>query len=165
MAASVQYWRWFKYERESHAKVLESLAAVAPELRSSTAFQKALTLMAHILAARNIWLFRLGISSRAPKEFFPAKVELAKLNVDFEKMHQAWADYLDGLTDAALARKFEYRSTEGNLYRSTVQDVLTQLFGHSLYHRGQIAYLVRSLGAQPAETDFIFWSREPVPSA
>ncbi len=44
-----------------------------------------------------------------------------------------------------------------------VADVLTQLHGHSLYHRGQIASLVRAAGGEPAKTDFIFWSRESVP--
>ena len=33
---------------------------------------------------------------------------------------------------------------------------------HSWYHRGQIATLVRALGAEPAVTDFVFWSRELV---
>ncbi|MFL6198680.1 MAG: DinB family protein [Thermoanaerobaculia bacterium] len=42
----------------------------------------------------------------------------------------------------------------------TILYILTQLFGHSWYHRGQIAQLVRALGAEPAVTDFVFWSRE-----
>lgn len=48
--------------------------------------------------------------------------------------------------------------------RYVVEDILTQLFGHSWYHRGQIALLVRACGGQPAETDFVFWTREPVSS-
>lgn len=35
-------------------------------------------------------------------------------------------------------------------------------FEHSSYHRGQIALLLRSAGAEPAVTDFLFWTREPV---
>jgi len=36
------------------------------------------------------------------------------------------------------------------------------LFGHSWYHRGQIAMLLRSIGAEPAVTDIVFWARQPV---
>jgi len=43
-----------------------------------------------------------------------------------------------------------------------VEDILAQLFGHSWYHRGQIALLVRSIGAEPAATDFVYWTREAI---
>ena len=65
------------------------------------------------------------------------------------------------LTDSDLGRVFTYRTTEGEPFQSLIADMLTQLYGHSLYHRGQIAMLVRIVGGQPAMTDFIFWSREP----
>jgi uncharacterized damage-inducible protein DinB len=77
-------------------------------------------------------------------------------------MESAWCAYLEDLDDAGLAHAFEYTSLEGDRYRNTVEDTLTQLFGHSWYHRGQIASLIRSLGAEPAVTDFVFWTREPV---
>jgi uncharacterized damage-inducible protein DinB len=165
MTASDRYRRWFEYERESHAKVLQSLEAVPEKLRSQPGFQKALTLMAHIGAARRMWLFRFGVAKDTPKEFFPQRVGLAELKADLERMHQLWSEYLSQLSDLELARKFEYRSMEGDWFRSTVEDVLTQLFGHSLYHRGQIAALLRSIGAEPAITDFVFWSRQPLSTA
>ena len=118
--------------------------------------------MAHMAAARRLWLFRFGVAKETPKEFFPQRVSLAELKADLENMHQLWTDYLSQVSDLELARKFEYRSLEGEWFRSSVEDVLTQLFGHSLYHRGQIAALLRSIGAQPAVTDFVFWSRERV---
>ena len=79
-------------------------------------------------------------------------------------MQAAWSAYLGRLTDADLTRVFEYQSYEGGRFRNSVEDILTQLFGHSWYHRGQIAQLLRSLGAEPAVTDFVFWAREPVPA-
>jgi uncharacterized damage-inducible protein DinB len=78
-------------------------------------------------------------------------------------MERNWSDYLQRLTEEEIQRAFIYKSVEGDSFRSVVADVLTQLHGHSLYHRGQIASLVRAAGGQPAETDFIFWSREPIP--
>jgi uncharacterized damage-inducible protein DinB len=77
-------------------------------------------------------------------------------------MHGEWDDYLAGLGDAELDRVFEYRALEGDRFRNRVEDIVTQLFGHSWYHRGQIASLVRELGGEPAATDYVFWVREPV---
>jgi uncharacterized damage-inducible protein DinB len=77
-------------------------------------------------------------------------------------MHAAWDEFLARLDDEAIARTFQYTSLEGEPFRNTIADILTQLFGHSHYHRGQIALLLRTMGAEPAVTDFVFWTREPI---
>ena len=87
---------------------------------------------------------------------------MAELTTSFAEMEAAWSSYLNELNDGELGRVLEYQSYEGARFRNTVEDILTQLFGHSWYHRGQIAQLLRMLGAEPAVTDFVFWTREPV---
>ncbi len=77
-------------------------------------------------------------------------------------MERGWSDYLQRLDEGELSRVFEYRSIDGGWYRNTVIDILTQLHGHSIYHRGQIASLIRAAGGEPVETDFVFWSREAI---
>ena len=78
--------------------------------------------------------------------------------------NESWADYLETLTDEELGRSFEYQSLDAGWFRGVVEDILTQLFGHSWYHRGQIAMLVKSSGGEPAITDFVYWSRESIPA-
>ena len=87
---------------------------------------------------------------------------LDDLEARLDAMQTAWSEHLAGLDAAAITRSFDYRATEGDRYRNFVEDVLTQLFGHSWYHRGQIALLVRDLGGEPAVTDFVFWTRTPL---
>jgi uncharacterized damage-inducible protein DinB len=157
-----QYQRWFEYEKDSHRKVLASLETVPEERRDSELHQKAWNLLGHIVAARRMWLYRFGVVSDRPANLFPADMTRESLLAELEVMERDWSAYLSGLSEPGLQRVFVYQSTEGDWFRSVVADVLTQLHGHSLYHRGQIAPLVRALGGQPAETDFIFWSREPV---
>jgi len=157
-----RYRRWFDYEKDSHAKTIASLNAVPAELRESEAFRKAVYLMGHIVAARRMWLFRFGVTSEKA-ELFPQDVTLEQLASQISEMEQLWTKYLSGVDDTDLERVFEYQSYEGPRFRNTVDEILTQLFGHSWYHRGQIAQLIRSIGAEPAVTDFVFWSREPIP--
>ena len=156
-----RYRRWFDYERDSHARTMASLDAVAAELRSSPLFQKAVDLMAHLVAARRMWLFRFGVTSEKV-DLFPQSASLADVQSDLVKMEAAWEKYLSELNDAELQRVFEYQSYDGSRFRNSVEDIFTQLFGHSWYHRGQIAQLLRMIGAEPAVTDFVFWAREPV---
>ncbi len=159
-----KYRRWFEYEEDSNAKVLASLQAVAAPVRALPQFQKAVDLLAHLVAARNMWLYRLGQGSH-PAELFPAETSLNELPKLLAEMQAAWRSYLASLTDLEIARRFEYQSYDGPRFSNTVDEVLAQLYGHSLYHRGQIAMILRSIGAEPAATDFIYWTREPVPES
>ncbi len=162
-----QYRRWFEYEKDAHRKVLESLESVPEANRQSEPFRKALSLMGHMIAARRMWLFRIDPTHERPAAIFPADVELQDLRPGFEAMERDWSGYLDRLSDAELDRMLTYTTMEGGWYSQSIVDVLTQLYGHSHYHRGQIASLVRLAGGEPAKTDFVFWVRQPAapPSA
>ncbi len=157
-----RYRRWFEYEKDSHAKVLASFEAVPAERRSSPGFQKAVDMMAHLVAARKLWLFRMGVVQESPREMFPQGVSLGDLTVQLDEMHAMWSLFLSRLSDDELRKVFQYRSYEGPWFRNSVEDILTQLFGHSWNHRGQVAALVRAIGGELAATDFVFWTREPV---
>jgi uncharacterized damage-inducible protein DinB len=152
----------FAYERDAHAKTLASLHALDETSRASKPFEHAADLLAHVVAARWLWLFRMGGTASPPAEVFPKGVPVDALAERIDEMHAVWTAYLAQLTDARIVETFEYRSLEGEPFRNTVEDVLTQLYGHSLYHRGQIAAIVRSLGGEPAVTDFVFWSRRSI---
>jgi uncharacterized damage-inducible protein DinB len=155
------YRRWFTYERNAHALVLDSFRRLDNSQLASPLFQKAVDLMAHVVAARRMWLFRFGVAAENA-ELFPRNTQLESLQVLLTQMEESWILYLDSLSDADLDRVFEYQSYEGQHFRNTIGDILTQLFGHSWYHRGQIAALVRSMGGEPAVTDFVYWTREAV---
>lgn len=154
--------RWFEYEKDAHAKTLHSFQTVPQAETSSPSFQKAVSLFAHIIAARKLWMFRFGVSSETVTDLFPQNVKLEELSVHADEMHRMWDTYLAYVDEQELARIFEYRSIDGYGFQNQVEDIFTQLFGHSWYHRGQIAQLIKSLGGQPAITDFVYWCREPI---
>src|SRR5579884_136880 len=151
------YRRWFDYEQDAHRRVLASLATVPEERRTCPAFAKAVVLLGHLAAARLLWLYRFGVATEPPTDFFPQGLSVAEVTTRLGQAQEAWTTYFKKLDDAELARAFEYQSLDGGRFRNTVQDILTQLFGHSWYHRGQIASLIREAGGEPAATDFVFW--------
>ncbi len=160
---SERYRRWFEYERDAHAKVVRSLESVPVDRRTGPEFQKGVSLLGHIVAARHMWLFRLGRMPNPPEQFFPQGESLADLTAHMQAIQDRWTDYLGQLTDEDLQGVFEYQSLDAGTFRNRIEDILTQLYGHSLYHRGQIATLVRAAGGEPAATDFVYWCRERVP--
>ena len=84
--AAERYRRWFDYEKDAHAKVVRSLESVPTQRHSTPEFSKAVGLLAHIVAARRLWLFRLGIVPDAPTSFFPDNAVLADVVAELRQL-------------------------------------------------------------------------------
>ena len=154
--------RWYEYERDAHAKAIASLETVPAERRSLPEFQKAVAWLSHLAMARRVWLGRLGAAPPFSGQLFPEATDLSMAAEQLRAVEGPWLEYLGRLTDEELARVCSYKAIDGGEYRTAVEDILLQMYGHSLYHRGQIATLVKTAGGTPAMTDFIFWCREKV---
>ena len=153
-----RFGNWYEYERDCNAKSVRMLQSVPPEARASPQFTRAVGKMAHLIAARHMWLFRLGVVADRPESWFPPTT-LEQLPAAVEAIEQRWTEYLARLTDADLAADFVCTGGDGRRYRWRLLDLLTQVFGHAWYHRGQIAMLVKDLGGDAVDTDYIFWNR------
>jgi uncharacterized damage-inducible protein DinB len=150
----------YAYERDCNAKALQMLHSVPPESRSTEQFSRAVAKLAHLVAARHNWLFRLGLLE-APVDWFPPTT-IDQLPAAIGDIEDRWTAYLANLTDEDLAADFTYTGYDGKPRRWRLLDLLTQVFGHAWYHRGQIALLVKDLGGQPIDTDYIFWNKPTI---
>ncbi len=119
--------------------MLRSLEGVPAERRSGPEFERAVAVLAHVAAARRVWLSRLGILPGQQGTLSPGEVTLAEAAGLLRSAHGPWAEYLARVTDEELGREVEYQSLDAGRFRNRVEGILAQLFGHSWYHRGQIA--------------------------
>jgi uncharacterized damage-inducible protein DinB len=164
-ALANRFHRWFEHECHAHAKVFQSLESVPVDRRSAPEYLRAVSILAHIAAARRLWLVRLGVVPGEQGTLSPANPSLQQTCELLQSAQSVWAEYLARISDEDLGRVFEYQSLDAGRFRNRVEDILAQLFSHSAYHRGQIAMLVRAAGGEPAVTDLIYWCRESVPPA
>jgi uncharacterized damage-inducible protein DinB len=120
-------------------------------------------LLEHIAFALQIWLYRLGAFPELPAGGLKSTgATLVEVSARLLEVQMAWADYLARLDETELNREFEYQSYDLGRFKNRVEDILSQLYGHSWYHRGQIAMMVRTAGGEPAATDLVYWCREPI---
>jgi uncharacterized damage-inducible protein DinB len=166
MAAALtdQFRRWFEYERDALSKVISSFQSVPEEDRSAAEFQRAVALLAHIVAAREVWLGRLGVIPAAPGTMHASEqsADLERVAANWQRVSELWVNYLTTLDDLEIGRQFEYQSLDSGRFQNRIEDILAQLFGHSWYHRGQIAMLIHAAGGEPAVTDLVYWCRQAV---
>ncbi len=153
--------RWYEYERDCNAKVITMLQSVPAAKRSSPQFTRAVGKAAHLVAARHMWLYRLRVCTDRPDDWFPP-TPLEQLPAAVADVERRWVEFLGQLSDERLLADIEWVGQDGKRRRWPLIDLLTQVFGHAWYHRGQIAMLVKDLGGQPIDTDFIFWNRPAI---
>lgn len=148
------------YETWANKATLDSMDSTPPASRSGMSFTRALQVMAHNQLARSVWLARVQGRVEKPADWFPAW-PLAEIRAKAAALDLAWKGVIDGLTDSDLTRLVSYTSSEGVAYQSSVHEILSHLFNHSTYHRGQVARLVSEAGGRRATTDFIAMNRRP----
>jgi uncharacterized damage-inducible protein DinB len=115
-------------------------------------------LLSHILLAEKIWLVRLqGEDSSAIPTF--EEFSLTECAEMADELHKKYFEFLDSLTEEDLNSKIIYKNTSGVEFQTSVKDILTHVGLHGVYHRGQIALLVRENGGTAVNTDFITFTR------
>jgi uncharacterized damage-inducible protein DinB len=121
------------------------------------AHPEATPIVAHLLAAEHIWLSRLqGNEPALP--VWPT-LTLNQCQTLAGECDVGWAHYIGVLTDDKMNADMMYRNSRGEQFRNKVMDVLTHVFTHGQYHRGQIAKMVGRAGGAAASTDFIVYVR------
>jgi len=140
----------FDYEDWANGRVLEAFDAGDPP-------EDARRLFGHLMAARRVWLMRLR--GELPQvDLFPVPTVRECHSLE-EDLRTAWHMWLRELTPEILQSRIAYTNLKGEPFDSLAADILTQLAFHGMYHRGQIAMLLRRAGMEPPATDFILWTR------
>jgi RimJ/RimL family protein N-acetyltransferase/uncharacterized damage-inducible protein DinB len=118
----------------------------------------ALKLLSHILGAEHVWLTRLS-GRRAEVAVWPQlSPEQCRDLVGVNDL--GFREFIFGLGEVTdLRRVVEYRNSAGEELATEVGDILTHVFLHGSYHRGQIAQLLRLAELAPMPTDYIAFVR------
>jgi len=117
---------------------------------------QAVDLFAHGLAATHVWIRRVEQASAA-YEVWP------KLSLDeCERLARANHSALQSIARAdaeTLARLVNYTNLSGRTFDTSLEDILLHLTHHAMYHRGQVALLMRAADGNPIGTDYITFVR------
>jgi len=142
--------RQFAYDFWANQQVLQSIRTAA------RGRERSLELMSHILAGERLWLERLQQRSQSLPVW--PKLDLEDCEREASELARLWPKYLEEADD--LSKTVAYKNSKGELWMSTILDVLTHVVMHSAYHRGQIASHMRASGETPAYTDFVHAVRQ-----
>jgi uncharacterized damage-inducible protein DinB len=158
----------YRYNRWANARVLAASSELPNELFTkdlSSGHRSVRDTLSHILGAEWIWHMRwTGISPNAtfdPRDF----PDVGSLRVKWAEVEREQTEFVEGVTDRSLERVIAYLNTKGEEWEYPLWQMMQHVVNHSSYHRGQVATLLRQLGAEPAPTDFLIFFDVMSPSS
>jgi uncharacterized damage-inducible protein DinB len=144
--------RLFAYEFWANREAVASLARAG-----TNAPPRTIAIMGHVLAASRLWLARIS-QEKIKVDVWPTRTA-EQMAADIDSLEQMWSRWLGTAKPARLDDSISYVNSKGEPWSSTTRDVLTHMFLHASYHRGQIATLLGRSAQQAAYTDFIHAAR------
>jgi uncharacterized damage-inducible protein DinB len=148
----------FEYNYWARNRQIEACGTLTQEqfLRPmDNSFSSLRDTLAHLVGAEYLWLERWrGRSPRAmlAAEEFPT---LAAVRERWGTVERGVSEYLAGLTEEVLTHPLSYVNLKGETWTYPLWQMLFHVVNHQTYHRGQVTTLLRQLGAQPAQTDYL----------
>jgi uncharacterized damage-inducible protein DinB len=153
----------YGYNAWANRRSLDCCAGLSQEQFTrdlGSSFRSVRDTLVHILAAEVIWLERWEGN-------VTAQLEPADRYPDFDSAHRRMSEvdrdlalFAACLDGEKMASVLHYQTTAGIPQRQPYWQMMQHLANHSTYHRGQVATLLRQLGAQPVATDLIAYLRE-----
>lgn len=116
--------------------------------------------LTHLVGAEKIWLSRWAGSPDATMLKAEEFTTLADLHAAWEKVGRETAVLVAKMNDKKLQETLSITTSKGIQYTQTYQQMFQHLVNHSTYHRGQIAAMMRQVGATPTATDLIAFYRQ-----
>ncbi|MCO5950285.1 DinB family protein [Mucilaginibacter flavidus] len=147
--------RLFQFDAYANQIILDAIIkAGEPE--------KAAQLMAHILAAQQIWLNRcLGLPQAAVELWIGPGAKATGFAEKIQENHSAWIICLNGFTDTDFDNTIYYQNLRGDKWESKLVDILAHVINHGTHHRAQIGQQLKFNGAETLpNTDYIAYIRQ-----
>jgi uncharacterized damage-inducible protein DinB len=154
----------YEYDRWANNRVFQAVSALSKEQFTRDlggSFRSVRDTVVHIIAGEWGWLaywkewspsaaFLTDLRKRREALFHPdAFPDVAAVQRKWAEVEKEQAEFVNGVTDESLREMLPFRTTHASLAH-----LMQHLANHSTYHRGQIALMMRQIGAEPVATDF-----------
>jgi uncharacterized damage-inducible protein DinB len=154
----------YQYDRWANNWVMQAVSALSDEQFTRDlggSFRSVRDTLIHIVGGEWGWLaywkepspsaaFANYLWDRHDALFNPeAFPNAAAVQRKWAEVEKEQAEFVNRVTNESLGRMLPFRRTQASLAH-----LMQHLANHSTYHRGQIALMMRQLGAKPVATDF-----------
>jgi uncharacterized damage-inducible protein DinB len=153
----------YEYDRWANNRALQAASTLSPEQFTRDlggAFRSLRDTLVHIIAGEWAWLeywneplpdaaFHINLDARIADLFNPnAFHNVSAVQSKWAEVEKQQIDFVNRTTNESLERMIPFRTS-----RVKLGHLMQHLANHSTYHRGQVALMMRQLGAEPLATN------------
>jgi uncharacterized damage-inducible protein DinB len=150
----------FAYNSWATSRVFDVLGPLSDELIRHdlrTGHESVFGTLTHLVESERVWLARwLGKPAQRNETAAPT---LDALKSAWEKVAAETARFVGKLTEEKMSADLQYANSKGEKFAQPLVQSLQHVVNHSTYHRGQVASMMRQVGAEPTNTDLITFYR------
>jgi uncharacterized damage-inducible protein DinB len=153
----------FAYNDWANQRVFDSVAPLSEEQFArplSGSFSSIGATLAHVVGAEWVWLRRWNGENPGSIPDFVKSATVEALRSKLSDIEREREKFLASLGEPDLDRQLAYTNFAGERLSYSLRDLFVHVVNHSTYHRGQIATMMRQVGAKPNGTDYTLFRRE-----
>ncbi|MES1219388.1 MAG: DinB family protein, partial [Bacteroidota bacterium] len=115
----------------------------------------------HMWDAESIWWQRMKLQERFVRpgdDFIGTTRDVVN---GLMSQSRLWEEWMNNVSEQMLEHVFEFRNIKKEQIKMPIWQMLTHVFNHGTYHRGQLINMLRQLGEEKLpQTDFSVWCRK-----
>ncbi len=142
----------FQYESWANEQVIVALQSM------ERTDNRSLELFSHILAAHLNWYNRV----KDDNTYIPLweKRDLSDSVILLRQISKRWLELIEEVDELSWGKTLTYANSKGEVFQSSLYEIMTHLLFHSGYHRGQLVSNLKGRVETLPVTDFIIYTRE-----
>jgi uncharacterized damage-inducible protein DinB len=151
----------YDYHRWANRRLFDVAAALGEaacgrELGAHFSVPSLTRMFAHIYGADAVWLNRwTGAPASVPP--YPQLASMLEVRAQWDALEATQRAFVDGLRDADLQRRVEYKNTQGQAFAAPLGVLLQHVANHATHHRSEIATMLTLISGSPPDTGINTW--------
>lgn len=150
----------FDYNRWANSVTLDAIASLPQEqfiTEVASSYRSVRDTLTHILSSE--WVYLMRCLGESPKQMLDPAIfpDLNSIRMKWDEVNHQWQKFIAELSEESLQNVIAYINFRGELWKYPLSRILQHVVNHSTYHRGQITTQLRTLGAKPVMTDYLYY--------
>ena len=140
--------------------VILSLPEEKQKAEIASSFNSLHTTILHIWDAESIWWQRMKLHERFVRPSDNPKGSTRDVINGLLSQSKLWEAWLSNASELSLDHVFQYYNNKKEPVKMHIYQMISHVFNHRTYHRGQLITMRRQLGVEKLPgTDFVLWVR------
>lgn len=140
--------------------VILSLPEEKQKAEIASSFNSLHNTILHIWDAESIWWQRMKLHERFVRPSDNPKSSTRDVVNGLLSQSKLWEGWVSNASELSLDHVFQYYNNKKEPVKMHIYQMISHVFNHSTYHRGQLITMLRQLGVEKLPgTDFVLWIR------